>query len=83
MAKKDSWEGSEADVAQDKKLAKKHGMSYEAWERSDMDKKHDKQKSMKGLRAGGKTNMDMKKYGRGIAKVMNQRKPMRGSSGPR
>jgi hypothetical protein len=36
-----------------------------------------------GMRAGGKTNSDMKKYGRGMAKVMNQRKPMRGSSGPR
>jgi len=35
------------------------------------------------LRAGGKTNSEMKKYGRGMAKVMNQRKPMRGSSGPR
>jgi hypothetical protein len=35
------------------------------------------------MRAGGKTNSDMKKYGRGMAKVMNQRKPMRGSSGPR
>ena len=38
---------------------------------------------VKKMRAGGKTNIDMKKYGRGIAKVMNQRKPMRGSSGPR
>ena len=37
----------------------------------------------KGMRAGGKTNSDMKKYGRGMAKVMNQRSPMRGSSGPR
>ena len=83
MAKSKEWEGSAEDVAQDKKLAKKHGMSYEKWERSKMDEKHDKQKSMKGLRAGGKTNTDMKKYGRGIAKVMNQRKPMRGSSGPR
>ena len=35
------------------------------------------------LRAGGKTNAEMKKYGRGMAKVMNQRSPMRGSSGPR
>ena len=35
------------------------------------------------FRAGGKTNSDMKKYGRNMAKVMNQRKPMRGSSGPR
>ena len=38
---------------------------------------------VKGMRAGGKTNSDMKKYGRGMAKVMNQRSPMRGSSGPR
>jgi hypothetical protein len=37
----------------------------------------------KGMRAGGKTNSEMKKYGRGMAKVMNQRSPMRGSSGPR
>ena len=37
----------------------------------------------KGMRAGGKTNSDMKKYGRNMAKVMNQRSPMRGSSGPR
>jgi hypothetical protein len=27
----------------------------------------------KKMRAGGKTNLDMKKYGRGMAKVMNQR----------
>jgi hypothetical protein len=37
----------------------------------------------KKMRAGGKTNSEMKKYGRGMAKVMNQRSPMRGSSGPR
>ena len=37
----------------------------------------------KKMRAGGKTNSDMKKYGRNMAKVMNQRSPMRGSSGPR
>lgn len=83
MAKRDTWEGSAEDVAQDKKLAKKHGMSYSEWERSAMDKKHDRQKSMKGLRAGGKTNADMKKVGRNMAKVLNQRSPMRGSSGPR
>ena len=49
--------------------------------------KHERSKhpgqSLTKLRAGGKTNSDMKKYGRGMAKVMNQRKPMRGSSGPR
>lgn len=38
---------------------------------------------MKRMREGGKTNTDMKKYGRNMAKVMNQRSPMRGSSGPR
>ena len=40
-------------------------------------------KGVKNMRAGGKTNIEMKKYGRGMAKVMNQRSPMRGSSGPR
>jgi hypothetical protein len=41
------------------------------------------EKSMHKMRAGGKTNSEMKKYGRGMAKVMNQRSPVRGSSGPR
>ena len=49
-----TWEGSAKDEAQDKKLAKKHGMSMAKWEKSDMDKKHDSQKSMKGLKRGGK-----------------------------
>jgi hypothetical protein len=40
-------------------------------------------KALTKLRAGGKTNADMKKYGRGMAKVMNQRSPMRKSSGPK
>ncbi len=40
-------------------------------------------KNAKGFRAGGKTNAEMKKYGRNIAKVMNQRSPVRKSSGPR
>ena len=40
-------------------------------------------KGVKKMRAGGKTNAEMKKLGRGMAKVMNQRSPMRGSSGPR
>ena len=47
------WEGSKADEAQDKKLAKKHHMSMKQWEASEMDEKHDKQKSMKGLKHGG------------------------------
>lgn len=29
------------------------------------------------LKAGGKTNADMLKYGRNMAKVMNQRSPVR------
>jgi hypothetical protein len=49
--------------------------------------KHERAKhpgqSLTKLRAGGKTNSEMKKYGRNMAKVMNQRSPMRKSSGPR
>lgn len=37
-------------------------------------KKHEKAMHGKGYAKGGKTNLDMKKYGRGMAKVMNQRK---------
>jgi hypothetical protein len=39
--------------------------------------------AVKNMRAGGKTNSEMKKYGRNMAKVMNQRSPVRKSSGPR
>ena len=47
------WEHSKRDLAEDKKLAKKYGMSLEKWEKSSLDKKHDRQQSMKGLRHGG------------------------------
>lgn len=47
------FEGSKKDVSQDAKLAKKRGMSLAEWEKSSMDKKHDTQKSIKGLRGGG------------------------------
>ena len=47
------WEGSPKDEAEDRKLAKKHGMSMKEWESSKMDEKHDKQHSMKGLKSGG------------------------------
>jgi len=67
------WEGSAKDVSQDKKLAKKHKMSFSDWEKSPMDKKHDKQKSMKGLKKGGVTPMAAKKMGRNLARVANQR----------
>ena len=33
---------------------------------------------VKKMKAGGPTSMDMKKYGRGMAKVMNQRQSVRG-----
>ena len=32
----------------------------------------------KGLHKGGKTNLDMKKYGRNMAKIINQRSSGRG-----
>jgi len=35
-------------------------------------------KAHKGLKKGGPTSLDMKKYGRGMAKVMNQRQSVRG-----
>ena len=70
---KDKWEGSAKDVAQDKKLAKKHKMSFSDWEKSSMDKKHDTQKSMKGLKKGGVTTTEAKKMGRNLARVANQR----------
>jgi hypothetical protein len=50
-----AWEGSAKDESQDKKLAKKYGMSMSAWEKSKMDKKHDTQHSAKGLNKGGRT----------------------------
>jgi hypothetical protein len=44
-------------------------------------KSHEKKMhGVKKMRAGGKTNADMMKYGRNMAKVMNQRSPMRAPS---
>lgn len=55
--KAEAFEGSAKDMAQDKKLAKKYGMTKKAYEKSEVDAKHDKQKSMKGLKTGGTTKM--------------------------
>jgi hypothetical protein len=50
----EKFEGTYKDETQDKKLAKKHGMSMKKWESSSLDKKHDEQQSMKGLKKGGR-----------------------------
>ena len=39
-------------------------------------KSHERKMHGKGYRAGGKTNLDMKKMGRNLAKVANQKSPM-------
>ena len=49
-----NFEGSAKDEMQDKKLAKKYGMSRKAYEASPIDEKHDKQQSMAGLKKGGR-----------------------------
>lgn len=40
-------------------------------------KAHEKRMHSKGYRAGGKTNLEMKTLGRGLAKVANQKSPVR------
>jgi len=54
-----AFEGSAKDEMQDKKLAKKYGMSMESWEKSKMDDKHDSQHSMKGLKKGGRAHKNV------------------------
>ena len=39
-------------------------------------KAHEKKMHGKGYRAGGKTNLEMKKMGRNLAKVANQKSPV-------
>ena len=73
-----TFEGSDKDIKEDKKLAKKNKMSMDDWEKSAKDVKHDKQKSMKGLKKGGITSMDVKKVGRNVARANNQKSSGRG-----
>lgn len=41
-------------------------------------KGHEASMHAKGMKKGGKTNADMRKYGRNMAKVINQRTSSRG-----
>lgn len=84
---KSNFEGSAKDVKEDKILAKKHKMSMKDWEKSEADEEHDEQKNMKGLKKGGAckgmkkggvTSSAMKKYGRNVARAMNQKTSSRG-----
>jgi len=63
---------SHDDVAQDKKMVKKAFRMHD-------DQLHEgKKTSMKGLKKGGVTSMDMKKFGRNLARAKNQMKSSRG-----
>ena len=70
MAKSDMKEDMKMDLAQDKKMIKSAVGKHE--------KNMHPGKPITKLKAGGKTNSDMLKYGRGMAKVMNQRSVGRG-----
>jgi hypothetical protein len=73
-----SFEKSAKDIKEDKILAKKNKMSFSDWEKSPGDVKHDKQKSMKGLKKGGVTSIATKKVGRNLARIANQKSTGRG-----
>ena len=61
-----------SDLKQDKALIKK------AFKQHDTQEHKGSKGTVLKLRKGGKTNLDMKKYGRGMAKVINQRISSRG-----
>jgi hypothetical protein len=50
------WIHSKEDAREDKILAKKHHMTPIQWEKSALNKKHDKQQSMEGLKRGGEAD---------------------------
>lgn len=87
------WEHSKADLKQDRKLAKKYGMSMEKWEKSALDAKHDKQQSTKGLATGGAAKKDMRwdeskekwvpKYKSKLSSDEQTRREMKSGPGPR
>jgi hypothetical protein len=50
------WKHSKEDAREDRILAKKHHMTPMQWEESALNKKHDKQQNMQGLRHGGEVH---------------------------
>ena len=75
-----AWEHSKEDYREDKKLAKKHHMSMSEWEKSDLDKKHDSQQSMKGLKHGGSVH---KLSGGALARYIRDANTERGKNARR
>jgi len=66
MKEGEKWEGSKEDTDEDKKLAKKHGMTLAQWEKSEADKKHDaKEKDDEDDKDDKKEKMDEKKMWEG------------------
>lgn len=61
------------DIAEDKKLIKKAFKMHDKQEH-----KGGKGTNLSKLKKGGVTSMDMKKYGRNLARAMNQRGSSRG-----
>ena len=61
-----------ADVAEDKKLIRK------AMGMHDKQMHGGKKTALKGLKKGGVTSLEMKKYGRNVARAMNQKSSSRG-----
>ena len=60
------------DLAQDKKLIKK------AFAMHDKQEHPGKKTNLSKLKKGGVTSLEMKKYGRNVARAMNQRSSSRG-----